>query len=97
MKPSILSAAVLVLVLTAQSAHAASNIGGFVSKINSIGGGSVTNDVGGGTGDPINPLCTNSPENATLLLAILCGGGLFAGRKLGRAHMHRKPVLSASL
>ena len=46
--------------------------------------------VGGGGGTPIGSIPT--PENPTLILAMLCGVGLLVGSKLNSARSTRLPV-----
>ena len=93
MKLSALFTVLLVLGMSARPAHAAGNTDGLVSKVRSFGkiGNGPTPALGGsgGGGTPIISAC-NSPENATVLLAMLCAGGLLAGRKLARVRVQRK-------
>lgn len=85
----------ILLFALALPAHAVSNPDLAVNSINStfrtnktavsakgIGG---TGTGGGGTG--ITEICNASPENATVLLALLSGAGLLAGRRMRRVRV----------
>jgi hypothetical protein len=79
----------LALLLTAQ-AHAVMPSDQFAggSGTSASNGPTVSPQLGGNGGtDPgggINPVCTGSPENATVLLAVISGMGLLLGRQMYR-------------
>lgn len=88
--------AAFVLLVLAMPAHAVSNPDVAVDSINStfrankttvstksLGGSGGTG--GGSTG--IGEICNASPENATVLLALLSGAGLLAGRRMRRVRV----------
>lgn len=93
---SLLAAALLCIV--ALPAHAVSNPDSAVNSINAtfrsssvtakgVGGGGTGT---GGTG--LGEICNGSPENATVLLALLSGAGLLAGRQLRRLRVARVAI-----
>jgi|GEM_PF-3796657 len=70
---------------------AADSLSPVIFRPNAIGGGGGT-DPGGG----IDPACDNSPENATILLALLGLTGILGGRMLARNRSQR-PALAAEI
>lgn len=86
--------AALVLFVLSMPAHAVSNPDATVNAVNSSFRPSATpaatstggiGGTGGGTGGSgIGEICNSSPENATVLLALLSGAGLLAGRRMRR-------------
>lgn len=96
-----LLSAIVLFVLTLP-AHAVSNPDFTVNKINgtfrsnSVGGNATANGVGGGTGTGggtgLGEICNASPENATVLLALLSGVGLLAGSRMRRMRVARVAI-----
>ena len=98
-------AAALALVLTAQ-AYAVMPSDALVNRMNSVRGqaaisGPVSSPQLGGDGgtnppggiDPIS--CPGSPENATVLLALISGMGLLLGRQITRTRSARPAAVIA--
>jgi len=89
---------VLLLSVLALPAHATSNPDAAVNSINSafrtstvspkaVGGGGGTTP-GGGVGE----ICNASPENGTMLLALLSGAGLLVGSRMRRMRVARVAI-----
>ena len=83
--------AATLLCVSALPAHAVSNPDFAVNSINSSFRTNVVSakSIGGGTGGGITQICNSSPENATVLLALLSGAGLLAGRRMRRVRSAR--------
>lgn len=81
-------------------AHATSSPDSIVNGINSLarsnvigGNGPVASPQVGTGGGPIGGICPGSPENSTVVLALLSGAGLLAGRSISRLRPARPQAL----